>query len=101
MEHYLIRITYASHAWSAWLQEPHSCESKVKNLAEKLGGKLLQYWWSHGEFDKLIILQMPNRATMESFSEYLNSMGGFSDYRVTSLLLDEEAMKAIHAGLKP
>jgi hypothetical protein len=38
---------------------------------------------------------------MESFSGYLNSMGGFFEYMVSPLVSDEEVLTALRAGLKP
>jgi len=44
---------------------------------------------------------MPDARAMESFSGYLNSMGGFFEYLVSPLVSDEEALTALRAGLKP
>ena len=91
----MIQFKYKSETVKKLIRNPEDRSIAVKNLIENLGGKLLSFHYAYGEFDGVVIVDMPNNisglaATMASISA-----GGTSDLKTTTLISVEEAMEAM------
>jgi uncharacterized protein with GYD domain len=98
----MIQFSYKSDNVMKLLKNPEDRSTAVKQLIEKLGGKLLAFYYSYGEYDGLIIVDMPDQtsglaATMTSFAS-----GGTSRLKTTILISVDEALVAMKeaSGLK-
>lgn len=98
----MIQFSYKSETAGKLLNNPEDRSIAVKQLLEKLGGKLLAFYYSYGDYDGIIIADMPDQtsglaATMASFAA-----GGTAKIKTTILITVEEAMAAMKkaSGLK-
>ncbi|UCF64545.1 MAG: GYD domain-containing protein [bacterium] len=98
----MIQFSYKSETVEKLINNPEDRSLAVKELLEKLGGKLLAFYYSYGEYDGVVLAEMPDNisglaATMTSFAA-----GGTENIKTTILITVEEAMAAMKkaSGLK-
>ena len=68
MAHYMLQASFTSEAWAKMLNEPQNREQAIRPVIEKLGGKLLGYWFAFGESDAVVIVQMPDNVSAAAAS---------------------------------
>jgi uncharacterized protein with GYD domain len=91
----MIQFSYNSDTVAKLVKNPEDRSIAVRKLLEKLGGKLLAFYYCYGEYDGVIIADMPDNttglaATMVSFAG-----GGTAKIKTTILIPIEEAMDAM------
>ena len=98
----MIQFSYKSETLAKLIRNPEDRSVAVKQLVEKLGGKLLAFYYCYGEYDGVCIIDMPDSTsglvtTMVSFAG-----GGTVQLKTTVLVSVEEAMAAMKkaSGLK-
>ncbi len=63
---YISRGRYTSDAVNGMISAPEDREPAIAKVFEKLGGKLLCYYVTLGEFDWLLIAEFPNERVASS-----------------------------------
>jgi len=105
MPHYLIEATYTPASMAAMLQSPQDRPKIIGAVIERLGGKMEHSWLAFGDYDAVLICQMPNAQSMAAFSMSVSAGGGVSAIRTTPLLSWDEGMlamrQAAQAGYQP
>ena len=105
MADYLMQISYSAAAWAAMIESPENRVEAVRNVVEKLGGKLGGFWMSFGDQDLVGILEMPDNVSVAAFAMAISAGGACKDVRTTPLLKIEEGMEAMKkagsCGYKP
>ena len=91
----MIQFSYKPETVGKLIKNPEDRSIAVKNLIEKLGGKMLAFFYSYGDYDGVVIADMPDHtsglaATMASFAG-----GGTAKIKTTVLITVEEAMSAM------
>ncbi len=91
----MIQFSYKSEIVGKLVQNPEDRSVAVKNLIEKLGGKMLGFYYSFGDYDGVVLADMPDNVsglatTMASFAA-----GGTTKLKTTILITVEEAMSAM------
>jgi uncharacterized protein with GYD domain len=105
MPHYLIEATYTPASMSAMIQSPQDRPKIMRAVIEGLGGKLENAWLAFGDYDVVLICQMPNAQSMAALSMAVSAGGGVSAIRTTPLLSWDEGIlamrQAAQAGYQP
>ncbi len=105
MPSYLYQISYSTSAWAGMIKKPQDRSEAVSKVVEKLGGKVIGFWFAFGDADLVGILEMPDNASAAAFSVAIAAGGACSDVKTTPLLSIGEAMdamkKAGKSGYKP
>lgn len=98
----MIQFSYKSETVGNLLKNPEDRSVAVKKLIEKLGGKLLAFYYSFGDYDGLVIAEMPDNISGLATSMVSFAAGGTAKLKTTILISVEEAMAAIKkaSGLK-
>jgi uncharacterized protein with GYD domain len=60
---YMSRFAYTSEAWAALAQNPEDRSEPIRGLLEAMGGRLISYYNSFGEYDGVVILEAPDEGT--------------------------------------
>src|SRR5512138_2016637 len=63
MAFYMCQVSYSREALSTLIKKPHDRTKVVQAAVEKLGGKLLGFWYAFGKYDAVLIVEMPDNAT--------------------------------------
>jgi uncharacterized protein with GYD domain len=95
MAHYMLQASFTSEAWAKLVNEPQNREQAIRPVIEKLGGKLLGYWFAFGESDAVVIVQMPDNVSAAAASLAAAAGGSVKSVRTTPLMSVEEGMQAM------
>lgn len=105
MPFYLVQASYSTQATAAMIKSPQDRAAAVRPVIERMGGKLHGLWFSFGEYDAIVIAEMPDNVSAGAVAMAVGSSGGVSAYRTTPLLTTAEAMEAMKkaggAGYQP
>jgi len=105
MPHYLLQAAYTHDAWAAMVKSPQNRLDAVRPVVEKLGGKIDGGWLSFGEYDVVLICQLPSNVSAAAFSMAASAGGAVKAVKTTPLMSIDEAMEAMRkaggAGYRP
>lgn len=92
---YMTQYAYTSDAWAALAKNPQNREGVFRSLVEKLGGRLLAFYYSFGEYDGVFITEMPDETTVTTALIAAVSAGHLKAIKTTTLLTTEQTLKAM------
>lgn len=98
----MIQFSYRSDTVGKLLKNPEDRSIAVKQLIESLGGKMLAFYFSFGDYDGIVIADMPDNVSSLATTMVSFAAGGTAKLKTTILITIEEAMAAMRkaAGLK-
>lgn len=98
MTFYLLRAQYSSSAVEAMVKHPQNREEALRKSCEALGGKLHHFFFCFGEYDALVLAELPDNKTAAALSMSLEGSGAVTTANTTILLTVPEAMEAMKAA---
>ena len=105
MAHYLIQVAYTADALKMLLKKPQDRTEVIRPAIEKLGGKLESCWFAFGEYDIVVIAEMPDNVSAAAFSFAISAGGALKAVKTTPLMSIEEGIAAMKkaggAGYRP
>lgn len=105
MAHYLVQVAYTADAWASLVKNPQNRIDVVSKAIENLGGKLLHGWMCFGDFDTVVIMEMPDNVSAAAFAAAIAGGGSCKGVKTTPLLSSDDgiaaAKKASTSGYKP
>jgi uncharacterized protein with GYD domain len=60
---YMQQVAYDPEAWAALAQNPEDRSEAFGRLAENMGGRMLSFYNSFGEYDVVVIYEAPDQST--------------------------------------
>ncbi len=60
---YMTQFAYTPEAWAALVDNPEDRSAPVRELTESMGGRLIGWYLSMGDYDGLLIYEAPDDAT--------------------------------------
>jgi uncharacterized protein with GYD domain len=90
---YIVQGRYSQQALKGMVAKPEDRETEVRKLIEGAGGKLLSFYMTFGEFDFLIVTELPDPVATFSALAIAGAGGGVTDLRTTIGLTSAEAMR--------
>ena len=100
MSYFLMQVAYTAEGWQALVQNPHHRVEALRPTIEDLGGRIENAWYSFGEFDITLIVQMPDNVSAAALSIELASSGALKNVKTTPLLTATEAIEAMRRAGK-
>ena len=94
--HFLFVGTPNAAAWKSMIESPGDREASVRKPIEKLGGKLVSYFWGLGKSRNYITVKLPNDPTLvQAF--YLTRLGDglLADYEMIELMTSPDMAEAL------
>ncbi|WP_419905008.1 GYD domain-containing protein [Kiloniella sp.] len=104
---FITQGNYTEKALKGLVDTPENREQAVAGLMESVGGKLLQYYITTGEYDFLIVVEGENLTDLVSGLLIAGSTGGVCNLKTVQALTPEEAKtamekaNAVRAGFRP
>jgi uncharacterized protein with GYD domain len=90
---YLGRFKYTQDAIKAMVGNPQDRSAAAREAVESLGGKLLGFWFTFGEYDGAFLAEAPDNATAAAVAMATGAAGVSLE---TTVLLDmDEAQEAM------
>jgi uncharacterized protein with GYD domain len=94
MPHYLHQVAYSREGWEALLAHPQNRIEAVRPAVEKLGGKIETAWFAFGEYDVILVTELPDNASAAAISMAFAGGGACKAVQTTPLMSPEEAAQA-------
>ena len=91
---YISRGCYTADAVRGMMAKPEDREASIAKAFEQLGGKLLSYYVTLGEYDWLIVAECPNERVASSAILVAIAGGSASHVQTTVAMTFKEAMEA-------
>jgi uncharacterized protein with GYD domain len=95
MPHYLHQVSYSHEGWQALIAQPQDRVEAVRQSIEKLGGRIKNAYFAFGDYDIVMITEMPDNVTAAGISIAFAGGGAVKSVHTTPLLSAEEALQAI------
>ena len=105
MPSFLHQVAYSREGWQALLSHPQDRIEAVRPAVEKLGGKIKEAWFSFGDYDVVLITEMPDSVSAAAIAIAFAGGGACKSVQTTPLLSTQEAIlamkKASESGYRP
>ncbi len=92
---YMTHFAYTPDAWAALVKNPQNREDVLRALIEKLGGRLVSFYYCFGEYDGVFIAEMPDETTISAAILAAITPGHVKAVKTTVLLTTEQTMEAM------
>jgi len=89
------QFAYAPDAWSALTRNPEDRSQAVAQLAEQMGARVVNVYFSFGDYDGVVILEAPDDVTAAATILAAVSPGHIKAIKTVPLLTPEQAMEAM------
>lgn len=84
---YMYQAAYAAESWAAQIKNPQNrVETVGKAACEAVGGKLVGGWLCFGEYDLVIVAEVPNDESMSAIAVAIAAGGAIKAGKTTRLL---------------
>jgi len=105
MAYYLFQCAYTPEALAALINKPQNRIEVVSKSIEKLGGKVIGGWFCFGEYDIVLISELPDNISAAAFAIAAAAGGALKANKTTPLLTADEMLqmfsKAGSTGYRP
>jgi uncharacterized protein with GYD domain len=93
---YMLQGAYTPESWAAQLKNPQNrLETVGRQVVEAVGGRLIGGWYSFGEYDLVVIAEMPNNQATTALSLAMAAGGAFKTVKTTVLMTAAEGVEAM------
>jgi len=94
MAFYALQTAYTPVGWAALLKDPQNRLEAVKPVVERIGGSIVNGWLTFGEYDVLVICEMPDNVSATALSMAISAGGAVKAVKTTPLMTFEEGIEA-------
>ncbi len=93
---YMYQAAYTPESWAAQMKNPQNrVETVGRQVCESVGGKLVGAWLCFGEYDLVIIADVPNNESMAAIALAVGAAGAIKASKTTVLITGTEGMAAL------
>ena len=92
---YMIQGTYTTEAWATMTKNPQDRRTPIRELAQKLGGRLVDVYYCFGEYDVVVRIEAPDDSTASAVVLAALSPGHLKAIKTTKLFTVEETMETM------
>jgi uncharacterized protein with GYD domain len=91
MAFYLLQWAFTPEAWAARRRDPEKIDiPALPPVVEQLGGRLVNAWLAFGEYDVIVVVDMPDNERAAALSVAISAGGAVRAIRTTPLLTIDE-----------
>ena len=95
MAHYSLQVAYTPLGWAALLKDPQHRLEAIKPVIERLGGTVVNGWFMFGDYDLLVICELPDNVSAAALSMAISSGGATKAVKITPLMSFEDGLEAM------
>jgi len=92
---YMTQFAYTAEAWATLVKNPQDRSAAGREAAQKLGGRLIGFYYCFGEYDGVAITEAPDDSVALAGSMALVAPGHLKAIKTTKLFSVEEAMESM------
>ncbi len=93
---YMYQFAYTPESWAAQVKKP---ENRIENVGhavcEAAGGKFVGGWLCFGEYDAVLIADMPDMESMTALALAIAAGGAIKASKTTALMTGAQGVKAL------
>jgi uncharacterized protein with GYD domain len=94
MARYLVELSYTKEAAAALVKKPEDRSVTIAELIGKLGGRLLDFYFTFGDCDGVLVAELPDNVAALAVDMASVTPGHINKIKTTVLLTPQEAMAA-------
>ena len=92
---YMIQGTYTAEAWATMAKNPQDRRIPIREVTQKLGGRLIEAYFCFGEYDVVVLAELPDDNAALTTAIAGVSPGHLKAIKTTKLFTVEETMEAM------
>ena len=93
---YMYQAAYTNESWAAQLKNPQNRVEAVGRAAcEAVGGKMIGGWYCFGEYDLVIIADVPDNVSMSAIAMAIAGGGALKAGKTTALMSGADGVAAL------
>ena len=93
---YMYQAAYTPESWAAQLKNPQNrVEAVGRQACEAVGGKLIGGWLCFGDYDLVIIADVPDNESMSAIALAIAAGGAIKASKTTVLMTGTEGVGAL------
>lgn len=100
MGFYLIQLAYTADAAKAMVKNPQNREEIARAAMESLGGRAHSFFFAFGEYDAVIVAELPGNVAAAAAALATSSGGAIAKFHTTPLLTAAESVEAMKLAQK-
>jgi len=105
MPTFMVQASYTSPAWNKLVQRPENRMEALRPVVEKLGGEIIAWYYAFGDYDVVVLFDVPSNVNAGAFSMAIAGSGAVKDFKTTILMTPDEGFDALllaqGAGYRP
>jgi uncharacterized protein with GYD domain len=90
---YMTQFAYTTEAWAALIDNPEDRSAPVREVVEAMGGRLIGWYLSMGDYDGLLIYEAPDDASAGAAVLVAARRGHLRATKTTPIFSAEEGME--------
>ena len=91
----MAQFAYTAEALATMAKNPQDRSVPSRELIEKMGGRLISFYFCFGEYDGVVIYEAPDDITVSAISMAAVSPGHLKASHTTKLFTVEETLEAM------
>ncbi len=95
MARYMYQVAYDGDGWADLVNKPVDRMEVIKPVVRKLGGKIETSYFCFGEYDMVIIVNMPDNVSAAAMSMAASAGGSVKAIKTTPLMSIREGLRAM------
>ena len=95
MAFYMIQGAYTAEAMATMAKNPQDRSVPVRELVQKLGGRQISLYFCFGEYDVVVLVELPDDSAATAVAMAAVSPGHLKAYKTTKLFSVEETLEAM------
>jgi uncharacterized protein with GYD domain len=92
---YMVQAAYTAEALATMAKNPQDRSVPVRELLQKVGGRLIGFYFCFGEDDVVVLYEAPDDTTATAIALAGATPGHLKAYKTTKLFTVEETMEAM------
>jgi uncharacterized protein with GYD domain len=96
----MYQFSYTPETWTALENVPEDRRIAVRDLLDRIGGRLLEIYYTFDEYDGIVFFEAPDDIAAKAAIVDIFAPGHLKTIRPTQLFTVEETMQAMHKADK-
>ena len=97
---YMYQAAFNSDAWATFAKNPQDRTEAVSTLMQGAGGKLISYYFAFGDYDAVVIAEMPDNGSAAAAAIAVAAGGAVKAVKTTPLFSVQEGVEAMRKAGK-
>jgi uncharacterized protein with GYD domain len=92
---FLTQVSYTDQAWQSLVSNPQNRAEALRPVLEKLGGRIVNTWFAFGDYDIVLISELPNNVSAAALAIAVSAGGACKAVKTTPLIDVAEGLEAL------